>query len=729
MQERNNSIRKKKLGEILIDAGVITEEQLSNALTLQQGKNKRLGKVLIELGYINDNQVAETLSQQLSLPMVDCNEFDPSKDLLDLVTRQTAETKLVLPLELKGKNFTLAMANPLDWQTIEDLSFETGLRISIAIASEENLLSAIEKLYGSADETWQILNELPSYDNVEFVKEVDDDSKDVSLHSLYQNSEAPPIVKLVTAVIADAVKSGASDIHIEPREKHVQVRYRIDGSLKNIQAYPKQIQDAVISRVKIISNLDITNRRYPQDGRSALRLEKKNVDLRISTLPSVYGEKIVIRLLDASTGLIPLSQLGIDSKILKPLIEIFSQPQGMLLVTGPTGSGKTTTLYSILQQLRTETKNIITLEDPVEYKLADITQVGINDAIGFTFASALRSVLRQDPDIVMVGEIRDLDTAEIGARAALTGHFVLSTLHTNDTISTISRLIDIGLEPFLVTSAVSGVIAQRLIRKICTECKEEAPLPQDAARYGLPLPDKYYIGKGCPKCNGTGYKGRIGAYELVTMNKTLKKIISKGYTEDELWEAAMDSGTTTMFQAAWEKMIEGMATIEDIISRIPYPHVLLKTENAPAIPSAGTPDHDRGHDQTFAPQAAREPAGKEQKKALIFDNDEEEIEIIRSALETDGYEVIYSSNGEMVETTKKENPSLIIINNTQDRLDNLREIRDNDRFEYTPVICLADTDDKEHEAEGFSSGINDFVYRPIDSEKIRYSVKQIVETL
>jgi type IV pilus assembly protein PilB len=735
----NHSLRKKKLGEILIDAGVITEEQLSNALTLQQGKNKRLGKVLVELGYVDGDQVVETLSQQLSLPMVDCNDYQPTKELLDLVTKETAEQKLVLPLERQGNKLTVAMANPLDWQTIEDLSFETGYRISVSIASEDNLLSTIEELYGASDETWEVLNELPTYDNVEFVKEEDEDSPD-NLQSLYQNSEAPPIVKLVTAVIADAVKSDASDIHIEPREKHVQVRYRIDGALKNIQAYPKQIQDAVISRVKIISNLDITNRRYPQDGRSALRLEKKNVDLRISTLPSIYGEKIVIRLLDPSKGLIALSQLGIDDNILKPLIEIFNQPQGMLLVTGPTGSGKTTTLYSILQQLVTETKNIITLEDPVEYKLAEITQVGINDAIGFTFGSALRSVLRQDPDIVMVGEIRDLDTAEIASRAALTGHFVLSTLHTNDTISTISRLIDIGLEPFLVTSAVSGIIAQRLIRRICTECKEEAPLPHDADRFGLPVPDKYYRGKGCPKCSGTGYKGRIGAYELVTMDTQLKEIVSRGGTEDECWEAAMAGGTTTMFEAAWYKMMEGSATIEDIISRIPYPHILLKRRNTPAPEPVRTPDPAPVAEQPPEIQPAPEPASipesipvatpvKDQKKALIFDSDEEEIQIIRTALETDGYEVIYSSNGEMVETTKKENPSLIIINSSQDKLDNLKEIRDDVQFEYTPVICLADTDYKEHEAEGFSFGINEFVYRPLDTEKLLSSIKQIVETL
>ena len=507
-EKKNQGMRKKKLGKILTDEGLITGEQLDNALTLQNGKNKKLGKVLIELGYVNEIQVAETLTKQLSLKLVDCNNYTPSIEVLSLVPKATAERKLVLPLEQKGTTLMIAMANPLDWETIEDLSFETGLKITVGISSENNILNAIERFYGSVDDTWDVLKELPSYDGVEFVKEeFDDEKQQVNFQSLYQNSEAPPIVRLVTMIIADAVNYGASDIHIEPREKNVQVRYRTDGALKNIQSYPKQIQDAVISRIKIISTLDITNRRFPQDGRSALRLEKKNVDLRISTLPSIYGEKVVIRLLDPTTGLIPLSKLGISEHILKPLIEVFSRPQGMLLVTGPTGSGKTTTLYSILQQLRTETKNIITLEDPVEYKLAEITQVGINDDIGFTFANALRSVLRQDPDIVMVGEIRDLDTAEIGARAALTGHFVLSTLHTNDTVSTISRLIDIGLEPFLINSAVSGVLAQRLIRTICPACKTSAAPPEEAAKFDLPPIKEYYRGTGCDKCNHTGYKG------------------------------------------------------------------------------------------------------------------------------------------------------------------------------------------------------------------------------
>jgi type IV pilus assembly protein PilB len=701
-------MRKKKLGEILVDEGLISDEQLENALLAQKGKNKKLGKVLIELGYITDIQVAESLTKQLSLQMVDCNDYTPTEETLALIPKETAERKLVFPLELKGKNLMIAMANPLDWETIEDLSFITGLKLSVAISSENNILGAIEEYYGAVDDTWDVINELPAYDNVEFVNEDSEDKNEsMNFQAMYQNSEAPPIVRLVTTVIADAVKSGASDIHIEPRENNVMVRYRIDGALKNIQAYPKQIQDAVISRVKIISNLDITNRRFPQDGRSALRLEKKTVDLRISTLPSVYGEKIVIRLLDATTGLVALSKLGISEHILKPLTEIFSQPQGMLLVTGPTGSGKTTTLYSILQQIRTETKNIITLEDPVEYKLAEITQVPINEGIGFTFANALRSVLRQDPDIVMLGEIRDLDTAEIATRAALTGHFVLSTLHTNDTVATVSRLIDIGLEPFLVTSAVSGILAQRLIRRICSECKTETDPPENIDQYDLPHVPTFYKGTGCKKCNGTGYKGRVGIYELLKMDTSLKRLISKSFTEDDLWKCLAQSGTKTMFDDAWNKIIAGETTFEEVISKIPFNHIELDEDES-------SPKNNVSHNDNH--------------KVLIFDNNEDDIRTIRSALEENGYDVVYSTNGEMIEMTKQENPMLIITNNSREKLDHLKEIRNMMQFAYTPIICLADEAYKDQEQEGFNLGINDFVYRPLDVKKLIFSINRIIKT-
>lgn len=410
---------KSKIGEHLIMEGLITKEILDNALVHQKGKNKKIGKILIELGHLDEVQIAKALSDQLSLPVVDCNKYAPGTELLSYVVKETAEQKMVLPLEIKNKRLLLAMVNPLDYRTADDVSFKSGMKLDIVIATETNLLNAIDTFYGASDYTWDILREIHTYEEAEFVKEeITADKQSINMSALYKESEAPPIVRLVTMIIADAVNMNASDIHIEPREKHVQVRYRIDGELKNINQYSKYIHNSVISRIKIISNLDITNRRLPQDGRSALRLKDKTVDLRISTLPSVHGEKIVLRILDPASGLIALDKLGVPDHILKPLITLSNQPQGMLLITGPTGSGKTTTLYSILQLLQKEAKNIITLENPVEYKLNEITQVGINDDIGFTFATALRTVLRQDPDIIMVGEIRDLDTAQIATRSA-----------------------------------------------------------------------------------------------------------------------------------------------------------------------------------------------------------------------------------------------------------------------------------------------------------------------
>lgn len=567
---------KKKLGEILVEAGLITEEQLEAALTAQKGRNKRLGKVLVELSYANELQIAEALSRQLSLPLVKCGEYTLTKEMLAIVPKEMAEQKIVLPLELKGKKLLLAMADPLDMQTIDKLAFNAGLNVSVAVSAESEILGAIEENYGTGDKVWDLMKEMPQYDGVEFLRgEPPDSPQEINVQSLYQLSEAPPIVKLVSMLLADAVRLRASDVHIEPEDNYVQVRYRIDGDLRNIIQYPKHIQESVISRIKIISNLDITNRRLPQDGRSTLRLTNNVIDLRISTLPSVYGEKIVIRLLDRSTGLIPITQMGIPNSLLKPMIEIFNQPQGMLLVTGPTGSGKTTTLYAFLQHLRTETENIITAEDPVEYKLRGITQVAINEPIGLTFAAVLRSILRQDPDIIMVGEMRDSETAEIAVRAAMTGHLVLSTLHTNNTVSTITRLIDIGMEPFLVTSSVSGIFAQRLLKKICPACLTEVEVPDDIKQEFPPL-EKSYKGTGCKECHNSGYKGRTGVFEFLPMNAKIRRLVAKNASEDDVWEAARESGIVTLFEDAWRKVAEGITTVEEVISKIPFSPVFHK---------------------------------------------------------------------------------------------------------------------------------------------------------
>lgn len=569
-------MKKSKIGELLIEAGLVTSEQIENALKIQKNKNKRLGKLLIELGYVDENHVAEALSKKFSFPIVDCSSYTITEQLLSIIPKETAEKKIVMPLELKDKKLLLAVADPLDWETRDEIAFNTGLNISVAVSTETSIINAIETYYSSTEKIWNVLKEIPAYEGVEIIQEVKEE--EISIPSMYKLSEEPPIVKLVTMLLANAATIGASDIHIEPGEKSVQIRYRIDGVLKAAVKYPKHIHDSVVSRVKIISNLDITNRRLPQDGRSKLRFENRDIDLRVSTMPSFYGENIVLRLLDSATGLIPLGKLGIPEQILKPLIDVFSQPQGMLLVTGPTGCGKTTTLYAILRQLIEEESHIVTIEDPIEYQLAGITQVGVNEPFGLSFPNVLRSTLRQDPDIIMVGEVRDFETAKIVVRDALTGHLVLSTLHTNDTVATVTRLLDIGLDPYLISSSVSGILAQRLLRRICPDCKVEADPPADLTSWELPPIETFYKGTGCKKCMHTGYKGRIGVYEFLLMNTNLRKLIGRRGTAEELWDAAREDGMTTLFEDAISKVKEGIATFDEVISNIPYAHADAKKE-------------------------------------------------------------------------------------------------------------------------------------------------------
>jgi len=554
-----------------MESGLIDQHQLDHALMLQKSKNKRLGKILVELGYVTEIQIARALSKQLSLPLVDCTRYLITDGVKVLVPKEIVEKKLVLPLEVDGKTLLLAMADPLDYETIGEITFITGLSVKHAIACETNILEAIEKNYGAEENVWNLLQEIPKFEEVEFKKESQEE--EISVQSLYKSSEAPAIVKLVTMIVVDAIQARASDIHIEPRERYLLVRFRVDGELRDILRIPKNVQNSVISRIKIISNLDITNRRLPQDGNSYMKLEEKEVDLRISTLPSFYGEKVVIRILNRSTGLIPVTHLGIPEGILNSLIEIFSKPQGMLLVTGPTGGGKTTTLYAWLNQLRSETENIITVEDPVEYKFEGITQVSVNEAIGYTFSTALRSILRQDPDIIMVGEIRDLETAEIAIRAALTGHLVLSTLHTNDTVSTVIRLVDIGIPNFLVSSSVSGVLAQRLVRRICPKCKVEIDPPSNINYKDFPPVEHYYRGKGCSHCYYTGFYGQIGIFEFLKVDTKMRRLIAKNAYEDDLWDAARESGMKTLFEDAWDKVREGVTTVEEVMAKIPEQYV------------------------------------------------------------------------------------------------------------------------------------------------------------
>ncbi len=570
---------RKRLGEVLVESGLLTEEQIQKALAIQKKKRQKLGTVLVHEGFVTKEQITEALSTKLKIPIVSCHELKIDENLKKIVSREMASESLIFPIELKNNVLTLAMADPLDYKTIDDIAFKNNVRIKEVISYDWSIKKAIEENYAEAiDEVFSQFSAAVDENvdkEIEFMEEKDEDEIGTNIESLYSKSNFPPVVKLVAMLIADATSKRASDIHIEPRDKFVQVRFRIDGEMRNVLKYDKSMHESVVSRIKIICSLDITNRRLPQDGGAQVAFKGKVVDLRVSTVPTVYGEKVVIRMLDQSVNLIPIEDLGMPEDTMYKLIEVFKRPQGMMLVTGPTGSGKTTTLYASINQLKSDTKNIITIEDPVEYKLTGITQIPVKESIGRTFAAVLRSVLRQDPDVVMVGEIRDYETAEIAIKAALTGHLVLSTLHTNNTIATISRLLDIGIAPYLLSSALSAVVAQRLVRRLCNYCKEEEDISEekiDLLKNVYQICSdlkKVYVPRGCPRCSNTGYLGRVAVYEFLPISTKIRRLIARNASDHDIFEAADAEGVSFLFNEAINKVRAGVTSLDEVIAKIP----------------------------------------------------------------------------------------------------------------------------------------------------------------
>ncbi|MGM0472485.1 MAG: type II secretion system ATPase GspE [Bacillota bacterium] len=546
-------MKKKRLGDILLEVGFITEEELEEALEKQKGSDKRLGTVLKEMELVTEQDVMEALEYQLGIPQVDLSKFIIDFDVIQLIPQSLAKRHKAIPIKKEEDTLTVAMADPLDVMAIDDIRVKTGCKVVPVIASEAEIDQAIDQYFGSDD----IVDE--------FVNDLDEDlsvgeEEEVELDRLRQMVEEAPVVRLVNNIITKGVKLEASDIHIEPQEEEVRVRYRIDGLLRSEMNIPKHTHSALVSRIKIMADLDIAERRKPQDGRIQILIKDREVDLRISVLPTVEGEKVVIRILDKSNLMLNLEKLGFVNEDLTKFKSLIKQPHGILLITGPTGSGKTTTLYSALDFLNSEEDNIITIEDPVEYSLQGVNQVQTNVKAGLTFANGLRSILRQDPDIVMVGEIRDKETAEIAIHAALTGHLVLSTLHTNDAAGALTRLINMGIEPFLVSSSVIGVVAQRLVRKICTECKVEAGTYNNNSREV-----KLHEGKGCSNCNEIGYSGRTAIHEILELDSQLKKLITDKASGDQIKERALEQGMITLEDVGLEKVNQGITTLDEVM--------------------------------------------------------------------------------------------------------------------------------------------------------------------
>lgn len=547
------AIVKKRLGDLLVDNGIISQEQLQEALVDQRKSKRRLGDLLISQGYITEQQLIEVLEFQLGIPHVSLHKYQIDPAITQIIPESMAKRYQVLPFMKEGGKLMVAMADPLDYFAIEDLRMSTGFRIEPAISTRDELQRAIARHYGMRDSMNQMLVELPTQEEIAETEITDEDS---------------PIVRLVNQMIQQAVQLRASDIHVDPGENNLVIRYRIDGTLRTERLIPKQMQGFITARLKIMAKLNIAERRLPQDGRIKMQFDYKMVDIRVSSLPTMHGEKIVLRLLDLSTGVQSVETLGFSDGNAKSFKEMIGRPYGIMLITGPTGSGKTTTLYSALNQLNQEDVNIITVEDPVEYQLEGINQVHVNPAIGLTFAAGLRSILRQDPNIVMVGEIRDTETAEIAVRASLTGHLVLSTLHTNDAVSSISRLRDMGVEPYLIASSLIGVVAQRLVRKICTDCKETSkPSQQEAImleRYGMST-EELHRGGGCGSCNSTGYRGRIAIHEVLTIDDHLRQLITDSASVEELRTAAKERGLVQLMEDGLLKVSQGMTTLQEVL--------------------------------------------------------------------------------------------------------------------------------------------------------------------
>ncbi len=566
LEERSSREKKRwdeLLGQILIKHHIITEKELKEALDYQKKRRIRLGSALMELGYIDEEELGGFLSQQLGIPFISLKKIKISEDTLKLLPSEYMKKHLVIPVEKKGSTLVVAMADPTDQSVINEIGFITGLRVEPVVAPEKSIKDFIEENIEKGFDLDKLIPQEILEEEIEVIQEEEEKERERE-----EEIEEAPIVRFVNYIITEAIRLRASDIHIEPYEDFLRVRYRIDGVLHEMMTPPLKIKNALISRIKIMSNMNIAEKRLPQDGRFKMKIKDREIDFRVSTLPTLFGEKVVIRILDKEGLKWNLSELGFEKDELKMFKKAISLPYGMILVTGPTGSGKTTTLYSAILELNKTEVNISTVEDPVEYNLPGINQVQVNESIGLTFASALRSFLRQDPDIIMVGEIRDLETAEISIKAALTGHLVLSTLHTNDAPSTVGRLVDMGVEPFLVSSSLNLVIAQRLVRVICPHCKEEVePDPASLEELGISPDDgiRFFKGKGCKECNFTGYKGRIGIFEMMEINSELRDAILRKEPADVLREIAIKNGMRTLRESGIMKIKKGITTIDEVL--------------------------------------------------------------------------------------------------------------------------------------------------------------------
>lgn len=712
---------RKKMGQLLLAAGLITEDQLVEALDRQKTtKRKHLGKILVEMGLAQEEDICRALATQLNLPFVTVSDLEIPQDVVELLARKQVESKLILPIGRQARRLRLAMTNPLDYGTIDDVKFRTGLEVTVLIATEADIRQAIEKHYKKDAIDFELLSKVIPSAEVEVLPEEREPDTEYNVDDLIRQSEIAPIVRLTNAILADAIKLKASDIHIEPQEREVVVRYRVDGMMKNIFKVGLPVLAPLVSRIKIIGDMDIAVKRRPQDGRSKLKVANQHYDLRISSLPTIFGEKMVIRILDQARAFISLADLGFQGAELEVLTSILSRPQGIILVTGPTGSGKSSTLYGALNHLRSEVINIVTVEDPVEYQLPGINQVQVNERAGITFAAGLRSILRQDPNVVMVGEIRDAETARIAFQAANTGHLVLSTLHTNDAPSAVTRLIDLGIDPFVIASSLLCILAQRLVRRNCPHCLIPDAVDESVlARMNLSRDEARGMrkGQGCEACQFTGYSGRAGIFEMLTINDDLRKLIVRGAADTEIATEARRLGIKDLYGDGLFKVSQGLTSVDELMRAAPPPE-----RDARFIETAKRAASPR--------EEAKVEVERKQPRVLAVDDDPFIRTMLEKVLSEANYEVILATDGEeALAKVYRDLPDLIISDVVMPKLDGLelvKKLKSHLQTSIIPVILLTSKDQVESEVEGLDAGADDYIPKPIVTNRLLARINRIM---
>ena len=718
--------------DILERSRIVDSERLARAIEMQSRNGGSLGRILADLGFATEESVVKAIATGLGLEFADLDQAEPPAASDLCLPPDFCRQRSVLPLKLIDRSVRLAMSDPLDLGTIQDVEFRTSRHVVPLMASESAIGRMVRRLHPELYQTPVDLEAAPEGE-LEGSDEIDYEVVDPA--ELAKGVALPPIVRLVNVVLTDAAKAGASDIHMEPQESCLQVRYRVDGMLRDVLSIPKNQQAAVISRLKIISGMDIAERRRPQDGRSRLRVQQRRIDLRVSALPTNFGEKIVIRLLDSVGGRADLRQLGFSDEILRRYQALLARPQGMILVTGPTGSGKTSTLYASLNWIKSPVKNIITVEDPIEYQLAGINQVQINTRAGMTFASGLRSILRQDPNVVLVGEIRDRETAGIALEAAQTGHLILSTLHTNDAPSSITRLIDLGVEPFMVTSSVVGILAQRLVRKVCPGCatrREPAAATLEAFAGLMRLPDeaRWTTGTGCQECGQSGYRGRLAIHELLSMSDAVRDLISRRAADHLVRDNARAAGMRLLCEDAVEKAAQGLTTLEEVLRVAPPDEgrpTAAPARPGPAGQATGTPTQEEGAPASPAPTVASAGA---RPRALVVEDSPTVVTVVKYFLELEGFTVLVAADGlEGLDLARKELPDVIVSDISMPGMDGLAltaALRGDPRTHHVAILLLTSDASPDSEAKGLETGADDYLVKPVEPKRLAARVKALL---